>query len=116
MSLPKDMNLVFDWKRPADADETAATEDAANFFRAVYRGVAKRTSSDPAVTTYATGEGLHYAKTQIDAWIDGGWTACVGTERHLHGVAARGGPRGHVVMAQGPGPSSILPESRECTT
>ncbi|MFD7435863.1 hypothetical protein [Streptomyces sp. NPDC059861] len=81
VSLPKDMNLVFDWTKPADKNEAAAMDDAANFFRAIYRGVDKRTTKDAAVTSYATGDGLRYAETQIDAWIDGGWTA-TGTLRH----------------------------------
>ncbi|MFI6276570.1 hypothetical protein [Streptomyces sp. NPDC050988] len=81
VSLPADVDLVFDWNKPKNRNEAAATSDAANFFRAIYRGVDKRTPKDPAVTTYSTGEGLNYAKTQIDAWIDGGWTA-TGTLRH----------------------------------
>ncbi|MFJ9540566.1 hypothetical protein ACIRPX_25280 [Streptomyces sp. NPDC101225] len=81
VSLPKDMNLVFDWKKPTDKNEAAALADAANFFRAIYRGIDERTTKDAAVTTYATGEGLNYANTQIDAWIKGGWTA-TGTLRH----------------------------------
>jgi hypothetical protein len=81
LSLPKDMNLVFDWDKPKDKNEAAAMDDAANYLRAIYRGVDKRTTKDAAVTTYATGDGLRYANTQIDAWIDGGWTA-IGTLRH----------------------------------
>ena len=81
VSLPADMDLVFDWDKPKDKNEAAAMDDAANFFRAIYRGVDKRTTKDAAVATYATGDGLTYAKTQIDAWIDGGWTA-TGTLRH----------------------------------
>ncbi|WP_419666538.1 hypothetical protein [Streptomyces sp. 2-1] len=81
VSLPADMDLVFDWDKPTNGNEAAATADAANFFRAIYRGVDKRTPKDPAVTAYATGDGLSYATTQINAWIDGGWTA-TGTLRH----------------------------------
>ncbi|MFH9062355.1 hypothetical protein ACH4GM_14205 [Streptomyces coeruleorubidus] len=81
LSLPKDMNLVFDWDKPKDKNEAAAMNDAASYLRAIYRGVDKRTTKDAAVTTYATGDGLRYANTQIDAWIDGGWTA-TGTLRH----------------------------------
>jgi hypothetical protein len=95
VSLPKDMNLVFDWERPADENEAAAMDDAANFLRAIYRGVDKRTARDAAVTTYATGEGLHYAKTQIDAWIEGDWTA-TGTLRH-YDVTTRSAPNGESV-------------------
>nr|WP_223189848.1 hypothetical protein [Streptomyces sp. TRM68416] len=92
LSLPKDMNLVFDWNKPADKNEAAAMTDAANFFRAIYHGVDKRTAKDAAVTAYSTGEGLNYAKTQINAWIDGGWTA-TGTLRH-YDATTRSAPNG----------------------
>ncbi|MBZ6256703.1 hypothetical protein KVH22_14270 [Streptomyces olivaceus] len=81
VSLPSDVELVFDWDEPKNANEAAAMDDAANFFRAIYHGVDKRTTKDPAVTTYSTDGGMKYAKTQIDAWIEGGWTA-TGTLRH----------------------------------
>jgi hypothetical protein len=81
VSLPKDMNLVFDWARPEEGNEAAAMDDAANYVRAIYHGVDKRTSTVAAVTAYSTGGGLSYAKTQIDDRVDGGWTA-TGTRRH----------------------------------
>ncbi|WP_326754177.1 hypothetical protein OHB56_24560 [Streptomyces sp. NBC_01635] len=81
VSLPADMNLVFDWEKPKDKNEAAAMEDAGNYLRAVYRGVDKRTTKDAALTTYATGEGLHYGEVQINEWLKGGWTA-TGTRRH----------------------------------
>ncbi|MCX4236002.1 hypothetical protein [Streptomyces ortus] len=81
VSLPKDMNLVFDWDKPKAKNEAAAMDDAANYIRAIYRGIDKRTAKDAAVTTYSTGEGLAYAKTQIDRRVDGDWTA-TGTRRH----------------------------------
>lgn len=81
VSLPADIDLVFDWEKPKDKNEAAAMDDAANFFRAIYRGVDKRTTEDASVAAYATGDGLKYAETQINAWIDGGWTA-TGTLRH----------------------------------
>ncbi|CAM5530983.1 Lipoprotein OS=Streptomyces rochei OX=1928 GN=G3I25_30385 PE=4 SV=1 [Streptomyces rochei] len=95
VSLPKDMNLVFDWEKPKDENEAAAMEDAANFFRAIYRGVDKRTTEDAAIAAYATGEGLNYARTQVDAWIEGGWTA-TGTLRH-YDVATRSTENGKAV-------------------
>lgn len=95
VSLPKDMNLVFDWTKPKDKNEAAAMDDAANFIRAIYRGVHKRTSNDAAVTAYSTGEGLHYAKTQINGRIDGGWTA-TGTRRHYE-ATTRSAPNGKSV-------------------
>ncbi|CCK28230.1 hypothetical protein BN159_3851 [Streptomyces davaonensis JCM 4913] len=81
VSLPKDVNLVFDWDKPEDKNEAAAMEDAANFLRAIYRGVDKQTTKDAALTAYATGDGLHYGEVQINEWIKGGWTA-TGTRRH----------------------------------
>ncbi|WP_405769011.1 hypothetical protein [Streptomyces sp. NBC_01538] len=81
VSLPKDINLVFDWTKPTDKNEAAAMDDAANYIRAIYRGVDKRTTKEAAVTAYSTGGGLHYAQVQINEWIKGGWTAS-GTLRH----------------------------------
>ncbi|MFF7469251.1 hypothetical protein [Streptomyces sp. NPDC008092] len=81
VSLPKDVNLVFDWEKPKDKNEAAAMEDAANYVRAIYHGVYKRTSKVAAVTAYSTGDGLSYAQTQINDRVDGGWTA-TGTRRH----------------------------------
>jgi hypothetical protein len=95
VSLPKDMNLVFDWDKPKDKNEAAAMADAANYLRAIYRGVDKRTTKDAAVTAYATGEGLHYAQVQINEWIKGGWTA-TGTRRHYQ-ATTRSAPNGNSV-------------------
>ncbi|MGA4850550.1 hypothetical protein ACOBQB_31530 [Streptomyces sp. G5(2025)] len=95
LSLPKDMKLVFDWNKPNIKDEAAAMDDAANFMRAIYRGVDKRTTKDAAVTAYSTGDGLHYAKVQIDSRVDGGWTA-TGTRRHYQG-STRSAPNGKSV-------------------
>ncbi|MEU1081450.1 hypothetical protein ABZ368_14585 [Streptomyces sp. NPDC005908] len=81
VSLPADMNLVFDWDKPEDENEAAAMDDAANYLRAIYRGVDRRTTKDAAITAYSTGEGLHYAETQVNEWIKGGWTG-TGTRRH----------------------------------
>lgn len=57
VSLPKDINLVFDWTKPTDKNEAAAMDDAANYIRAIYRGVDKRTTKEAAVTAYSTGGG-----------------------------------------------------------
>ncbi|MFF3488130.1 hypothetical protein ACFYXC_33300 [Streptomyces sp. NPDC002701] len=83
VSLPKDMNLdlVFDWDAPTAKNEAAAMDDAANYVRALYRGVGKRTADDAAVAAYSTGEGLRYAEVQIKEWVKGGWTA-TGTRRN----------------------------------
>ncbi|AZP19638.1 hypothetical protein EJC51_28350 [Streptomyces aquilus] len=81
ITLPEDINLVFDWTKPKDKNEAAAMDGAANFIRSIFRGVDKGTTGDAAVTTYATSGGLKYATTQINAYIDGGWTV-TGTRRH----------------------------------
>ncbi|MGW3653383.1 hypothetical protein [Streptomyces sp. NPDC000878] len=95
VSLPKDMNLVFDWTKPSNKNEAAAMDDAANYIRAIYRGVDKRTTKDAALTAYATGGGLHYAEVQINEWIKGGWTG-VGTRRH-YDATTRSAPNGNSV-------------------
>ncbi|PWI17431.1 hypothetical protein DI272_27175 [Streptomyces sp. Act143] len=81
VSLPKDVDFVFDWAKPKEKNEAAAMDDAANFLRAIYQGVDRHTTKNAAVSTYATGGGLKYATTQINAYIDGGWTV-TGTRRH----------------------------------
>jgi hypothetical protein len=98
VSLPKDVNLVFDWDKPTDKNEAAAMDDAANFFRAMYRGVDKRTTKDAAVTVYATDGGLKYAHTQINAYTEGGWTV-TGTRRH-YDVTTRSAPNGESVEVE----------------
>ncbi|MFD6193165.1 MULTISPECIES: hypothetical protein [unclassified Streptomyces] len=95
LSLPKDMNLVFDWDKPKDKNEAAAMDDAANYLRAIYRGVDKRTTKDAALAAYATGDGIHYAETQINEWIKGGWTG-TGTRRH-YDATTRSAPNGNSV-------------------
>ncbi|MEU9628653.1 hypothetical protein AB0D89_17825 [Streptomyces luteogriseus] len=95
VSLPKDMNLLFDWDRPEDKDAAAAMQDAANFVRAIYRGVDKRTTKDASLVAYSTGDGTSYAKTQINTRLDGGWTA-YGTRRHYQ-ATTRSAPNGNSV-------------------
>ncbi|GAA2946687.1 MULTISPECIES: hypothetical protein [Streptomyces] len=95
VSLPEDMDLVFDWDKPKDKNEAAAMQDAANFVRAIYRGVDRRTTKDAALVAYSTGDGLSYGKTQIGARLEGGWTA-TGTRRHYQ-ATTRSAPNGNSV-------------------
>ncbi|NSL43212.1 hypothetical protein [Streptomyces sp. 8P21H-1] len=95
VSLPKDMDLVFDWDKPEKKNEAAAMDDAANYIRAIYRGVDKGTTKDAAVIAYSTGDGLHYAETQISSRVDDGWTA-TGTRRHYQ-ATTRSAPGGNSV-------------------
>jgi hypothetical protein len=89
------MDLIFDWEKPKNKNEAAAMEDAANFVRAIYRGVDKRTTKDASLVAYSTGDGTKYAKTQINARLDGGWTA-QGARRHYQ-ATTRSAPNGNSV-------------------
>ncbi|MDQ0488020.1 hypothetical protein OG986_19050 [Streptomyces cellulosae] len=95
VSLPADMNLVFDWDKPGDKNEAAAMDDAANYVRAIYHGIDKRSTDDAALVAYSKGQGLKYGQTQIDARLDGGWTA-TGTRRHYQ-ATTRSTPAGDTV-------------------
>ncbi|CAL9455371.1 hypothetical protein [Streptomyces werraensis] len=95
VSLPADMNLVFDWDKPEDENEAAAMDDAANYVRAIYHGIDKRTTDDAALVAYSKGQGLKYGQTQINARLEGGWTA-TGTRRHYQ-ATTRSTPAGDAV-------------------
>ncbi|MGW7085931.1 hypothetical protein ACWGH2_20910 [Streptomyces sp. NPDC054871] len=95
LTLPKDINLVFDWKKPNDKDEAAALDDARHFVQSIYRGVAEQKANDPAVSAYAMDKGLSYARTQIQGRIDAGLTS-TGTRRHFQ-EKVRKSPNGNAV-------------------
>ncbi|MEU0576168.1 hypothetical protein ABZ465_02450 [Streptomyces griseoincarnatus] len=95
VSLPVDMDLVFDWDKPEDENEAAAMDDAANYVRAIYHGIDKRTTDDAALVAYSKGQGLKYGQTQINARLEGGWTA-TGTRRHYQ-ATTRSTPAGNTV-------------------
>ncbi|MGW4763338.1 hypothetical protein ACWEPD_16825 [Streptomyces pseudogriseolus] len=95
VSLPADMKLVFDWDKPEDKNEAAAMDDAANYVRAIYHGIDKRTTDDAALVAYSKGQGLTYGRTQINARLEGGWTA-TGTRRHYQ-ATTRSTPAGDAV-------------------
>ncbi|QDI70372.1 hypothetical protein CD934_17985 [Streptomyces calvus] len=82
LSLPKDLKLVFDFDRPSDADHAAALDDAANYIRALDQGIAQQDPEDPAYRFYSTGGAQKYAKSQIEAWVEGGWTV-TGEDRYF---------------------------------
>ncbi|MFZ4186132.1 hypothetical protein [Streptomyces pseudogriseolus] len=95
VSLPADIKLVFDWDKPEDKNEAAAMDDAANYVRAIYHGIDKRTTDDAALVAYSKGQGLTYGQTQINARLEGGWTA-TGTRRHYQ-ATTRSTPAGDAV-------------------
>ncbi|MGP3922484.1 hypothetical protein [Streptomyces sp. 8N616] len=75
VSVPKDLKLVFDWDEPSDPKQAAALGDAANYIRAIMHGVVKQDVNDPAYGFYSTSGAEKYAQSQIQTWVDGGWTA-----------------------------------------
>ncbi|PWI11213.1 hypothetical protein DIZ27_07425 [Streptomyces sp. NWU339] len=81
VSVPKDLNLVFDFEKPSDADEAAALKDAANYIRALNHGISRQDPEDPAYQFYSGAGAARYAKSQIQEYVDGGWTV-TGTDRY----------------------------------
>ncbi|MGW1282724.1 hypothetical protein ACWD4N_03155 [Streptomyces sp. NPDC002586] len=81
VSVPKDLNLVFDFTKPSNAQQAAALADAENYIRALKHGIVKQDPNDPAYQYYSGGQAAQYAKSQIQAWVKGGWTA-TGTDKY----------------------------------
>ncbi|MER7480521.1 hypothetical protein ABTX60_23270 [Streptomyces sp. NPDC126510] len=59
----------------------AALEDAANYIRALNHGITKQDPADPAFQFYSSGQAARYAHSQIEEYVDGGWTL-TGTDRY----------------------------------
>ncbi|WP_369391232.1 hypothetical protein AB5J72_28985 [Streptomyces sp. CG1] len=85
VSVPKDLNLVFDFTKPSNAQQAAALADAENYIRALKHGIVKQDPNDPAYQYYSGGQAAQYAKSQIQAWVKGGWTP-TGTDRYYNSV------------------------------
>ncbi|MGD1223331.1 hypothetical protein AB9Q10_33460 [Streptomyces krungchingensis] len=81
VSVPKDLDLVFDFDTPSDAKHAAALADAQNYIRALDHGIDKQDPEDPAYQFYSDGSASQYAKSQIQAWVKGGWTV-TGTDKY----------------------------------
>lgn len=81
VSVPKDLDLVFDFEEPSDQNSAAALEDAANYLRALNHGITKQDPADPAFRFYSSGRAGQYAHAQIKEYADGGWTL-TGTDRY----------------------------------
>lgn len=81
LSLPKGLNLVFDFDKPSDAKHAAALTDAENYIRALDHGIAQQDPDDPAYKYYSDGAAAQYAKAQIQTWVKGGWTV-TGTDKY----------------------------------
>ncbi|MHA4818349.1 hypothetical protein ACXZ65_28800 [Streptomyces aculeolatus] len=80
VSLPKDVELVFDWDEASKPEEIAAQRDVQNYLRSVFRGVTEQSSADPAAPFYARDQALAYARDQVDQSLDAGVTL-TGTQR-----------------------------------
>jgi hypothetical protein len=74
VSVPKDLDLVFDFEKPSDPDSAAALEDAANYIRALNHGITKQDPEDPGFQFYSAGRAAQYANSLIKEYVDGGWT------------------------------------------
>ncbi len=81
LSLPKDVDLVFDFAKPSDAKHAAALADAQNYLRAMYHGIVAQDANDPAYQYYSVAQASQYVKSQIQASVKGGWTP-FGTEKY----------------------------------
>ncbi|MEV8016789.1 hypothetical protein AB0O76_10650 [Streptomyces sp. NPDC086554] len=86
VSVPKDLNLVFDFAKPSDPKHAKAVDNAANYIRALKHGIVQQDVNDPAYKYYSGAQASTYAKTQIKAWIDGGWVP-TGTDRYFKSEA-----------------------------
>ncbi|MDX3749608.1 hypothetical protein [Streptomyces sp. AK08-02] len=80
VSVPKDVNLVFDFDAPSDTKHAAALASAENYIRALNHGIVKQDPNDPAYQYYSGNQAAQYAKSQIQAWVKGGWIP-TGTDR-----------------------------------
>ncbi|WP_329336000.1 hypothetical protein OG866_18335 [Streptomyces sp. NBC_00663] len=90
VSLPKDLELVFDFETPSDADNAAALADAANYIRALNHGITEQDPSDPAYQYYSAGDAARYANTQIKEYVKGGWTL-TGKDRYYRAETSAAG-------------------------
>lgn len=82
VSVPADLHLNFDFDKPSDPKHAAALADAENYIRALDHGIAKQDPEDPAYKFYSLGSSARYAKSQIQAWVKGGWTV-TGTDKYF---------------------------------
>jgi hypothetical protein len=90
VSLPEDLDLVFDFEKPSDADSAAALGDAENYIRALNHGIAQQDPSDPAYQYYSAGDAARYANTQIKEYVKGGWTL-TGKDRYYRAETSAAG-------------------------
>ncbi|WP_405768971.1 hypothetical protein [Streptomyces sp. NBC_01538] len=81
LSLPSDLKVQFDVTAPSDAKHAAALDNAKNYILALNHGITAQDAEDPAYLFYSLGNATKYAKEQIQAYLDGDWTA-TGTDSY----------------------------------
>lgn len=81
ISVPKDLDLVFDFDEPSDAKHAGALAGAQNYIRALDHGIDQQDPNDPAYQYYSLDQAATYAKSQIESWKKGGWTV-TGTDKY----------------------------------
>lgn len=85
--LPDDVELVFDWDTPDDPAEAAALDGAADYLRAIAASVVAQDPEGGIYRGHAMGGAQGYAREQIQAWVDNGWTMH-GTDRYYDAEVA----------------------------
>ncbi|MEU6379989.1 hypothetical protein [Streptomyces sp. NPDC046909] len=90
VSLPEDLDLVFDFEKPSDTDSAAALADAENYIRALNHGITEQNPDDPAFQYYSAGDAARYANSQIKEYVKGGWTL-TGTDRYYRAETSAAG-------------------------
>ncbi|MBB0228624.1 hypothetical protein [Streptomyces calidiresistens] len=81
IELPDDVELVFDWDTPEDPDEAAALKSLETFLSGTALAIVEQDPEHPIYRNYSSDGAQSYARGQIQAWMDGGWTLH-GTERY----------------------------------
>ncbi|MFG2160918.1 hypothetical protein [Streptomyces olivaceus] len=97
VSLPEDLKLVFDFEKPSDVDAAAALDDAANYIRALNHGITEQNAKDPAYGFYSAAGAARYAESQIQEYVDGGWTL-TGEDRYYQAEADPAGEGDSIVV------------------
>ncbi|GGW91994.1 hypothetical protein [Streptomyces lomondensis] len=97
VSLPSDLKVEFDLAKPSDTRHAAALDSAESYILALNHGITAQDPEDPAYRFYSLGSASKYAKSQIQAWVEDGWTA-TGTDSYYKGRTDDVGSSGGVLV------------------
>ena len=106
--LPDDVELVFDWDTPDDPAEAAALDGAADYLRAIAASVVAQDPEGGIYRGHAMNQAVDYARTQVQQWVDGGWTM-YGTDRYYNATTSRNSSNEDMVVVEFCNDSSQLP-------